>query len=145
MPDITVLNETPNNLNVAFRFVAPTNWTNTLTPGNTWTTHLASAPYTIEIRLDHENNRFSPEKSWATAGDITGGWFAGAASVTLGALALSSVTAIIPGTQAAIAAASVPLMKHAIEGLLIPRIVYKLVTDFCRQLEQGSRGMRMEW
>jgi len=115
MPDVTVRNETPNNLNVAFRFVAPTNWTNTLTPGNAWTTHLASTPYTIEVRLDQENNRFSPENSWATAGGIASGWFAGAASVTLGALALSGATAIIPGGQA-VMAGSVPLMKYAIEA-----------------------------
>ncbi|KDR71774.1 hypothetical protein GALMADRAFT_213631 [Galerina marginata CBS 339.88] len=89
MPDVTVHNETPDNLNVAFRFVAPANWTNSLTPGNSWTTHLSSTPYTVEVRLDHgEENRFSAENSWAIAGDVTGGWFAGATSVVLGAFSL---------------------------------------------------------
>jgi hypothetical protein len=145
MPDVTVRNETPNNLNIAFRFVAPANWTNTLTPGNSWTANLASTPYTIEVRLDHGNNRFSPQNSWAIAGDITGGWFAGAASVTLGALALSGVLGIIPRAPAAMVAGTVPLMKHAIEGLFVSRIVYKLMTDFCRKLEEGFTRMPMEW
>jgi len=110
MPDITVRNDTKDNLNVAFRFVTPVTWANTLTPGNTWTTHLSSFAYTVEVRLDRESNRFSTEKSWATAGDITGGWLAGAASVTLGGLSLCGGVASLGG------AAAVPLMKHAIEA-----------------------------
>lgn len=140
MPDISVRNETPNNLNVAFRFVAPANWTNTLVPEKTWTTHLSSVPYTIEVRLDYENNRFSAEKSWETAGDITGGWFAGATSVALGALSVGGITSWIPSQ--AIAA---PLMKHAIEGSLIIYISSTFVMDLCRQLEADSHRMQVEW
>lgn len=105
MPDVMVRNETPDKLNVAFRFVAPASWNNSLLPGDTWTTHLASTPYTVEVRLDHENNQYSPQDSWATAGDITGGWFAGAASV-LGGVFGGSVGR----------AAALPLMNHAIQA-----------------------------
>jgi len=105
MPDVMVRNETPDTLNVAFRFVAPANWKNGLPPGDTWTAHLASTPYTIEVRLDRENNQFSPQDSWATAGNITGGWFAGAGSV-LGGFFGGSVGR----------AAALPLMNHAIQA-----------------------------
>lgn len=105
MPDVIVRNETPDKLNVAFRFVAPASWKNSLLPGDTWTTHLGSTPFTVEVRLDRESNQYSPQDSWATAGDVTGGWFAGAASV-LGGVFGGSVGR----------AAALPLMNHAIQG-----------------------------
>lgn len=67
MPDVTVRNDTPDNLNIAFRFVAPASWTNTLTPGNTWSTHLPSTPFTVEVRIDYDDNRFHEQNSWAIA------------------------------------------------------------------------------
>ncbi|KAF9523740.1 hypothetical protein CPB83DRAFT_886739 [Crepidotus variabilis] len=115
MPDVTIRNETNNNLNFAFRLVAPANWVNDLSPGATWTTHLGSVPYTIEVRLNHGNNQFSSEKSWATAADISGGWLAGTASVALGAFSLGGMIASVPG-RAAIAAITGPLMRHAIDA-----------------------------
>ncbi|TDL15588.1 hypothetical protein BD410DRAFT_103937 [Rickenella mellea] len=111
MPDITIINETPNNLNVAFRFVAPANWTNTLEPGNSWTAPLSTMHYTFEVRIDVTDNRFSPEASWATAGDIVGGWFAGAASVVTGTL---SATRVIPPAVGLAGAGF--LMNHALEA-----------------------------
>ncbi len=105
MPDVTIRNETPHILNVAFRFVAPACWTNALEAGASWTPHLASARYTIEVRIDNgTTNRFSAGGALATAGDITGGWLAGAASVlgVVGGIAARSV--------------ALPLMNHAIAG-----------------------------
>lgn len=107
MPDVTIRNETPHVLNAAFRFVAPANWTNALAAGASWTPHLASAPYTFEVRVDNGQNRFSAEGAWATAGDITTGWLAGSAGV------LGLVGGGLVGRSAAL-----PLLNHAIEGVL---------------------------
>lgn len=110
MPDVTLRNETEEVLNVAFRFVSPANWTNALTPGSAYTTHLASVPYTIEARLDLGHNRFSAQGSINTACDISLGWLAGAGGVVLGGLGL--------GGNGFAGAASFPLMAHAVQGAL---------------------------
>lgn len=70
--------------------------------------HLDHTPwvnFTVEVRLDSESNQYSAQDSWATAGDITGGWLAGAASVLGEAFggSLGRVTAA-------------PLMEHAIQA-----------------------------
>ncbi|KJA20914.1 hypothetical protein HYPSUDRAFT_42506 [Hypholoma sublateritium FD-334 SS-4] len=105
MPDVTIRNETPHVLNIAFRFVAPAYWTNALIARESWTPHLASALYTIEIRVDNGRNRFSAEGAWATAGDITTGWLAGAAGV------VSIVGGGFFGRGAAL-----PLLNHAVRA-----------------------------
>ena len=106
MPDVTIRNETPHILNVAFRFVAPASWTNALAAGASWTPHLPSVTYTIEVRIDNgTTNRFSAGGALAAAGDIATGWLAGAAGV-LG----------IVGGGLAARGAALPLMNHAITG-----------------------------
>ncbi|KZT02988.1 uncharacterized protein LAESUDRAFT_705368 [Laetiporus sulphureus 93-53] len=102
MPDVTVRNETPEQLNVAFRFVAPASWTNCLRSGDSWHTHLPSTPFTIEVRVDTEQNHFSAEDSARTAVDISTGWLAGTASVVGGFMG-----SFVGG------AAAGPLMGHA--------------------------------
>ena len=105
MPDVTIRNETPHILNVAFRFVAPASWTNALSAGASWTPHLPSVTYTIEVRIDNGTNRFFAGGALAAAGDIAIGWLAGAAGVF----------GIVGGGPAARGAA-LPLMNHAIAG-----------------------------
>jgi len=111
MPNVAVLNETPGPLNIAFRFVAPASWTNTLEPGQTWNCDQGSFWFTIEVRRDLGHNRFSPEHSWQIAGNILGAWGAGAASVLFGT---AGAVGIAPAAPAFMGASA--LMNHAVAG-----------------------------
>jgi hypothetical protein len=115
MPDVTIRNETPQTLHIAFRFVAPASWTTSLEPGGSWTTHLGSVAYTVEVRLAFDHNRFTAEESLATAGNIVGAWAAGASSVILGMGGVLGLPGGLPGSMRSFAGASY-LMNHAVSG-----------------------------
>ncbi|KZT02987.1 uncharacterized protein LAESUDRAFT_762405 [Laetiporus sulphureus 93-53] len=117
MPDVYVINETHDTLNIAFRFVAPADWENAVRAGKSWKTHLPSTPFKLEVRVDTIDNRFSAEDSVNTALDISAGWLAGAAGVVGGATAAFGLVGLSPVLASTVGGfVARPLVKHAMKS-----------------------------
>ncbi|KAF9498949.1 hypothetical protein BDN71DRAFT_1428309 [Pleurotus eryngii] len=82
MPDATIRNATNHTLNIAFWVVAPQESGNGV--GKTIKLNLAMFVHSVEVRVDHETNRFSGDDSWARASELGTSVFAGTAAVALG-------------------------------------------------------------
>ena len=81
MPDVVFKNYTDHAIHIGVCSVWLHCYTNSVSPGDSWTAHLASIPYTIEIRAGDENTHFHENTSGEAVGKIANAYGQGAASV----------------------------------------------------------------
>lgn len=84
MPDVTFTNKLKQGIHIGTWIGWLDHFSNSVVPGATWTVHLASLPYTIEIRIDTGTNGFSKEEGDAKVGEMLGAIGQGTISVLSG-------------------------------------------------------------
>ncbi len=81
MPDVTFKNDTDQPVHIGIWSVWLHHYTNQLAPSASWTVHLASIPYTFEIRAGDKETFFHPGTSGEGVGKIANAYAQGTASV----------------------------------------------------------------
>lgn len=81
MPDVTFLNSIDAPIHIGIWAVTLHHYTNQLAPNANWTVHLASSPYTVEIRAGDEDTNFNERTSGEAMEKINAIWGYGTVSV----------------------------------------------------------------
>ena len=81
MPDVVFKNDADHAIHIGVWSVWLHCYSNSISPGDRWTAHLASIPYTIEIRAGDESTHFHEGTSGEAIGKMVNACGQGTASV----------------------------------------------------------------
>ncbi|KZV61182.1 hypothetical protein PENSPDRAFT_759578 [Peniophora sp. CONT] len=84
MPDVSFTNSLKQHIHIGLWIGWLDHYGNSIAPGASWTAHLASMPYTIEVRIETGANGFSKAEGDAKVGEMLGAVGQGTLSVLAG-------------------------------------------------------------